>query len=75
VISAGGLIRGELPAWKRAFWSSVFLLAINVPLTPIQGFAYGLAGFALVNLVALLANQKRFERSAPWGACRKVEEV
>jgi hypothetical protein len=60
VISAMGLSRGDASAWKRALGSSVFLLAINVPLMPIQGFAIGLTGFALLNLIVLLVSRKHF---------------
>ena len=53
-------MRGEPRAWKTTLWASVALLAINVPLIPIQGFAYFFSAFALVNLVALVAMRKRF---------------
>jgi hypothetical protein len=60
VLSAWGLSRGETSAWRRAVYSSGFLLMINVPLIPIQGFAIGLTGFALLNLIVLWVSQKRF---------------
>ncbi len=60
---ARGLTRGDASAWKSALRSSVLLLAVNGPLMPIQGFAIGLTGLALVNLTALAASRERF-RSA-----------
>ena len=48
-------------------WATVVLLAINVPLMPIQGFAPAFSAFAFVNLVALVATRKRF---GPSGAHR-----
>ncbi len=51
---------GEPRAWKTTLWATVALLAINVPLIPIQGFAYVFSAFALVNLVALVATRTRF---------------
>jgi hypothetical protein len=58
-----GLTRGDLPAWRRAFGASAFLLAINAPLAPIQSFAYVLGGLALANLAGLTAS-RRAVRSA-----------
>ncbi len=58
LICARGLTRADTLAWKKAVWSTVVLLAINVPLMPIQGFAPGLAVFALLNLAALAASRK-----------------
>jgi hypothetical protein len=53
-----GLTKGDSPAWRRAFRASVFLLAINAPLAPIQGFAYLLGGLALANLAGLVASRR-----------------
>jgi hypothetical protein len=53
-----GLTRGDPPAWRRAFGASVFLLAINAPLAPIQGSAYLLGGLALANLAGLAASRR-----------------
>lgn len=55
-----GLARGEVRAWRRAFWASVVLLAVNAPLMPIQGFAVGFTGLALLNLAALGLTRARF---------------
>ena len=60
VVPARRLMRGEPRAWKTTLWATVALLAINVPLIPIQGFAYPFSAFALVNLVALVATRTRF---------------
>ncbi|MCH7944398.1 MAG: hypothetical protein IIC73_00045 [Armatimonadetes bacterium] len=54
--SSGGLIRGELRAWKSSLWSSVALIALNAPLLPIwtvQGFA--VKGFVGIFLLICLA--------------------
>ncbi len=64
LISVKGLIKGHLSAWRRALWASLALLAVNVPLAPIQGFAYALAAVALVNLVALRVSRRRFRSSS-----------
>ncbi len=60
VVPARRLMRGEPRAWKTTLWATVALLAINVPLIPIQEFAYPFSAFALVNLVALVATRTRF---------------
>ncbi|MCH8980111.1 MAG: hypothetical protein IH945_12845 [Armatimonadetes bacterium] len=56
--SSGGLVRGEMGAYKRSLWSSAALIALNAPLLPIwsvPGFAVkGFVGiFLLVCLAAL----------------------
>lgn len=54
--SSGGLIRGELRAWKRSLWSSAALVALNAPLLPIwtvPGFA--IKGFVGIFLLICLA--------------------
>jgi hypothetical protein len=63
LLSVRGLIRGEEAARRTALWASVALLAVNVPLTPIQGFAYALAAVALVNLAGLAFLRGRFRRA------------
>ncbi len=55
---AGGLTRGEPHAWRATLWATVALLAINVPLIPVQGLA--LSPFVFVNLVALMVTRRRF---------------
>ena len=55
---AGGLTRGEPRAWRATWWATVALLAINVPLIPVQGLA--LSPFIFVNLVALMVTRRRF---------------
>ena len=60
LLSVKGLLRGEEAARRKALWASLVLLAVNVPLTPIQGFAYALAAVALVNLVGLTVFRTRF---------------
>ena len=63
VILAPRLMRGEPRAWKATLWATVALLAINVPLMPIEDNAYGPSAFAFLNLVALAATRKRFDVS------------
>jgi hypothetical protein len=63
-ISGNRLTRGEPRAWKTTLWVTVALLAINVPLIPIQGFAQLFSALAFVNLVALVVTRKRFGPSA-----------
>ena len=53
--------RGEARAWKVTVWSTVALLAINLPLIPVQGVA--LSPFLLVNLVVLMVTRRRFALS------------
>lgn len=57
------LIRGDAAAWKVAVWSSVILVALNGPLMPIQGFAIGLVGLALSNLVVLSITRRSFRQA------------
>jgi hypothetical protein len=57
--SLRGVARGELAAWRVAFWMSVILLAVNAPLIPIQGFAPLLSGTALAGLMGLAAARGR----------------
>ena len=57
---ARGLTRGEPRAWRATLWATVALLAINVPLIPLQGFASGFSLFVFVNLVALMVTRRRF---------------
>ena len=63
---ARGLTRGETRAWKTTLWSIVALLAINLPLIPVQGLA--LSPFLLVNLVVLMVTRRRFGLSAATAA-------
>ena len=64
LLSARGIARGDLLARRRALLSTLVILAVNVPLAPIQGFAYGLAILALFNLIGLAASRKRFRNAA-----------
>ncbi len=59
---ARGLTRGETRAWGTALWSTVALLAVNVPLIPVQGLA--LTHFLLVSLVVLVMARRHFGVSA-----------
>ncbi len=68
VIPARRLMQGEPRAWKTTLWATVALLAINVPLIPIEKeFTSFFSAFAFVNLVALVATHKCF---GPSGAHR-----
>ncbi|MGH9382903.1 MAG: hypothetical protein ACRD2N_01215 [Vicinamibacterales bacterium] len=51
--------RGEHAAWGPAIGAATALLAINLPLAPIQGFAVALSIFVSIGLVALLAVRAR----------------
>lgn len=57
------VVRGERPAWRRAVWAALALLAVNVPLAPIQGFAVFLSIFVTIGLVALLAARARIVKA------------
>ena len=59
-ILAHRLMRAEPRAWKTTLWVTAALLAINLPLIPIQGFAQLFSALAFVNLVALVVTRKRF---------------
>lgn len=52
--------RGDVRAWKAALAATTMLLAVNLPLMPIQGFAAGLSVFLVVTLLALIATRHRF---------------
>jgi hypothetical protein len=51
--SVGRLMRRDAAGRKRVLLATLALLALNVPLMPIQGFAVGFAVLALLNLAAL----------------------
>ena len=57
---SGALSRGRPEARRSALHASLILLATNLPLSPIQGLALGLAALSLVNVVTLLAMRSRF---------------
>jgi lysylphosphatidylglycerol synthetase-like protein (DUF2156 family) len=63
LIAARGLTRADPLARRRALRASLVILAVNAPLAPIQGFAYGLSILALFNLIGL-ATSRRFLRPA-----------
>ena len=54
------LTRGDAAAGRVAESASVALLALNIPLVPIQAFAMAPTLFALVNLVALWSARRHF---------------
>jgi hypothetical protein len=53
VASARKLTDGQASAWRQALWATLWLLAVNVPLIPLNGFGTFLSVFALANLVSL----------------------
>lgn len=61
--SVRSLTRGDAAGRRVAVSATVVLLALNVPLMPIQGFAVGFSAFALVNLAALWLTRTRFHVS------------
>ena len=54
------LTRGDAAGSRVAVSASVALLALNIPLVPIQAFAMAPTLFALVNLVALWSARRHF---------------
>jgi hypothetical protein len=52
--------RGDARAWKAALPAAAMLLAVNVPLIPIQGFAGATSMLAAVMLITLIASGRRF---------------
>lgn len=58
--SARGLTQGDLQFWKIALWCSLFLLMVNLPLAPLNGFGTPLAVFASVNILSLAAARRQF---------------
>jgi hypothetical protein len=69
--------RGDARAWKDALQTTTMLLAVNLPLTPIQGFAAGLAGFLVVTLFVLIATRHSFvaRLDAPPAKATEIAEV
>lgn len=60
VAAAWKLTQGDARAWKTALATTAMLLAVNLPLVPIQGFATGFSVFLGVNLLTLLATRRHF---------------
>ena len=58
------LTRGDAAGGRLAVSASLVLLALNIPLVPIQAFAMAPSLFALVNLVALWSARKHFRAPA-----------
>jgi hypothetical protein len=54
------LTRGDAAGGRVAVSASLVLLALNIPLVPIQAFAMAPSVFALANLVALWSARKHF---------------
>ncbi len=61
---ARGLTQGEASAYRQARRATLWLLAVNLPLIPIQGFAGMLSALAGLNLFALLLLHRVFRRAA-----------
>lgn len=61
-----GLRRGELAAWRRVLAASVVLLAIHLPMLPMQraaifvAFGALVSGLALTSLLSLSAARREF---------------
>lgn len=53
VTSAKQLTEGQASAWRQACWATLWLLAVNVPLIPLNGFGTLLTMFAFANLLSL----------------------
>ena len=58
-VTAFGVARGERVAWRNAVAAALALLAVALPLTPLDGFAVGLSFFAFIGLTSLLAIYRR----------------
>jgi hypothetical protein len=54
VFAAAGIARGEVMARRAAIGACLGLLAVNLPLMPLQGFAIGFSVFAAIGLAVLL---------------------
>jgi hypothetical protein len=57
--SAQRLTERRAGAWRQACWATLWLLAVNVPLIPLNGFGTFLSVFALANLISLGAVRRR----------------
>ena len=55
-----GILNRDLGSLKSAINALLFLLAINIPLVPIQGFATAFVIFCTINLILLFAYKKQF---------------
>jgi hypothetical protein len=53
-LAAAGVANRDRAGWRRAVWSAAFLVAVNAPLAPIQGFGTLLAALAAATLVLLV---------------------
>jgi len=53
VASAKQLTEGQARGWRRASWATLWLLAVTVPLIPLNGFGTFLTAFAFANLLSL----------------------
>jgi hypothetical protein len=62
-----GLIWKDRAAWKKVSGWSLVLLAVIVPMAPIQGFAAAFAVFVAVNLVLLRMGMKYYTASESAG--------
>lgn len=58
VTAARGVAHGDRSAFRRAMRSTLFLLALNLPLMPIQGFAVAFSIFLGVNFATLAAARR-----------------
>jgi hypothetical protein len=70
---AHGLVRGRAAAWRGAFWASLVLLCVNLPMVPFQGFAGLLTPLAAASLVGLSLARRRFTSRAPAGAPERAQ--
>ena len=74
VTSARHLTEGQASAWRCACWATLWLLAVTVPLIPLNGFGTFLSAFALANLVSLGVVSRRLgitarHQAGSYGAC------
>ncbi|HEX6899219.1 MAG TPA: hypothetical protein VF789_05875 [Thermoanaerobaculia bacterium] len=65
-IKAAGLARGELAAWRASLSVWIAILAINLPLVPLQGFAVLFSVLAALELLLLGSMRGNFYVKS-WG--------
>ena len=61
-VPAAHLARGDRAAWRESLLVWTAILAINLPLAPIQGFAVGFSILALIALLLLVGTRRHFNR-------------
>ena len=68
-IHAAPLARGERAAWRASLWVWTAILAINLALAPLQGFALLFSVLAALGLLLLAGMRRHFNARATMDAC------